>query len=185
MGSPRHNRSEAADYLKGNRYRLHDSHYINFGDPLKYTASGPGAYSGGPVYDTIIIVAPYDDVTSKERCIGVSDSQIPSRGGAVGSATRAIYDALYKSQNEWRHGMREVAIVVHGVREMVNKKSAVTVYDSQPLAPYPRGFVPRETGMTYLGYVKNGPIEYTKKGPVVIEPIHTIDNLEGWLDNGP
>jgi hypothetical protein len=183
MGSPRHNRSEAADYLKGNRYRLHDSHYINIGDPLKYTATGPGAYSGGPVYDTIVIVAPYDDTTSKERCLGVSDDQIPIRG-ALGTAERTLYDALYKSTNDWRQGRREVAIVVHGVRDMVNKYSG-WVYDNQPLAPYPRGFVPWITGMTYLGKVKNGPIDWSKKGPVMIDPVHRYDAGEGWLDNGP
>jgi len=184
MGSARHNRSEPADYLEGNRYRLHDSFGMAIGWPVKASTTGPGAASGGPVYDTVVIVAPYDDVTSKERCLGVSDDQILPRG-AAGSVERTTYDALYKSMGEWRQGRREVAIVVHGVREMINKKSGWVGYNNDPVAPYPGGFVPLETGMTYLGRIKKGPIVYNVRGPIIIDPLHTHNNSEGWLDNGP
>jgi len=183
--STRHNRQDPADYLKGHKTRLHDSFSTFFGDPLKYTGTGPGAAVGGPPYDSIIIVAPYNDTASKQRCLGVSDSQIPTRGGLVGSIGRAAYDLIYKSMGEWRQGQREIAVVVHGVRDMINKKSGSIVYDNDEVAPYPGGFVPRTSTMTYLGRVKSGPIAYNVRGPIIIEPLHVNNNGEGWLDNGP
>jgi len=186
--SARHNRQDPADYLKGHKTRLHDSFATFFGDPLKYTGTGPGAASGGPAYDSVLVVAPYDDTSSRQRCLGVSDSQILSRGGAYGSEGRATYDALYKSQNEWRHGDRSVAIVVHGVRDMINKGTGTIAYDNDEVAPYPGGFIvrPRDraSAMTYLGRVKSGPIAFLGRGPIIIEPRHDINDEEGWLDNG-
>jgi hypothetical protein len=175
MGSIRHNRQDAADYLKGGLYKLDPTDAIFIGEPVKYSGTSSGGAVNGPVYDKIIIVRGYSDTASKERCLGVSDDQIPVKTGN---------EALHKSQHEWRQGRREVGIVVGGVRDMINKTSGYEALDNDIVAPYPGGFVRWVTGMTVLGKVKKGPITWNDRGPIVIENRH-VSNDEGWNDNGP
>jgi hypothetical protein len=181
--SPWHNRQDPADFLKGARYILADDEGIAIGWPVKASGSGSKGAVGGPPHDVYVSCGAYDDEDGLERCLGVSDDQILPRG-APGSDARKVADALFKSQNEWRHGRRDLSIVVHGVRDMVNRRSGSVMYDNDPVAPAPGGFQPFEAGMSYLGRVKKGPVGYLQRAPIIIEPTHFFNGGDGWDDDG-
>lgn len=157
MPSPRGNRKDPSDIL-ADTYRVPLTEQARMGYPSRIYGTTSG--SGVPAYTKYVLLAEYNDVTSRARCPGVFDDQIPL-------ATGTIADAL--DNIEWRHIDRTVTICQFGVRDMVNRESGYVAVEGDQLAPFPGGFVHWQTGMAFLGSVNVGPIRFNKRGKVLVD----------------
>jgi hypothetical protein len=163
MGAPWFNRQDDTDVIESGIYKVESGKQVRFGYPLKL--GGTTGTAGVPAYTNFQLVEEYDDATSAETCIGVSDDQIPKGTGTYAEALKNI---------EFRHYRREVAVVQFGTRMMVNKEGSTVLKGGEPVAPYPGGFVKWATGKQYLGVVKRGPVKPGSQGMILINTINKV-----------
>ena len=156
--SIRMNRQNWTDIIESGKYIVDETDSVFIGQPLRYKGSTSG--SGAPAYTKYMRVQGYTDTTSVERCLGVSEDQIILGSGAAFQALRNL---------EWRWIRRDVAVCLHGDREMINMESGYDAAPNDLVAPYPGGFVAYQTGMCILGKVKSGPIAFAQRGMIAID----------------
>jgi hypothetical protein len=157
MGAPYHNRQNWTDVLESGRYLVPQDKDVFIGEPIKIL--GTLSTLEVPEYDSYYEVDGYDDASGVEPCAGVTDDEV-IRADNLPAGLRNI---------EFRHGRRDITLVSHGDRTMMNMQSGYTALLNELVAPAPGGFQKWSTGKVVLGKVKEGPIEYNERGLIMID----------------